>query len=99
MDYTPSQIKEILKELSIEPFKTNLVDGNQAAKILTWRQLEELCLEREYTTTALRRRVSTGSLKVAERVNIHLNLYDVRDIFELALMPQRAGATTRQSKN
>jgi hypothetical protein len=99
MDYTPSQIKEILKELGIEPFKTNLIDGNQAAKIMTWRQKEELNLERKYTTTALRRRVSTGALKVAERVNIHLNLYDVRDIFELTLMPQRASATRKHSED
>jgi hypothetical protein len=99
MDYTPSQIKGILKELEITPLKVNRVDSAQAAKILTWRLKHEQNIERDYTTTAVRRRVDTGALSVAERVNPRFNLYDVRDIFELSLMPDRAnGAKQRISK-
>lgn len=97
MEYTPGKIKEILKDLDISPYKVNKVDSNQAAKILTWRLKEEQGIHKDYTTTALRRRVSTGKLPVAETISTRLNLYDVRDIFELSLMPQKAGTTKKST--
>ncbi len=99
MEYAPSRIKEVLDILDIEPYKTNRVDGNQAAKILTWRLKAEMQADRTYTIEALRRRVKTKALRVAEQINPRLNLYDVRDIFELSLMPARAeGAKQRELK-
>jgi hypothetical protein len=95
-EYTPSRIKEVLKDLRIEPLKTNLVDSTQAAAILTWRLKDEQGIEQTYTTTALRRRISTGKLKVQEQINPRLNLYDVRDVFELSLMPGRAEGTRQR---
>lgn len=98
MEYTPSRIKEVLKELRIEPLKANKVDSAQAAAILTWRLKHEHDIDRPYTTTAVRRRVDTGKLPVAEQVNPRFNLYDVRDVFDLSLMPGRAeGAKHRIS--
>jgi hypothetical protein len=98
MEYTPSRIKEVLGELHITPLKTNKVDTAQAAKILTWRLKTEHQIERPYSTTAVRRRVDTGALEVKERVHPRFSLYDVRDIFELPLMPSRAeGAKHRVS--
>jgi hypothetical protein len=98
-EYTASEIKTILKELNITPYKTNRVDGQQAAKILTWRLKQEQDIEHVYTTTALRKRVDTGALPVVERVNPRFNLYDVRDVFALSLVPNRAEGTRQRISN
>jgi hypothetical protein len=98
MEYTAKRIKEVLQELHITPLKTNRVDTKQAASILTWRMKNEYMVDRDYSTTAVRRRADTGTLTVAEQINARFNLYDVRDVFVLPLMPQRAKGTQQRKK-
>jgi hypothetical protein len=99
LEYTSNDIKEILKELHITPLKTNKVDSAQAATILTWRLKREYGIDRPYTTTAVRRRVDTGKLPVAEQLHRRFNLYNVRHVFDLSLMPGRSeGAKYRTTQ-
>lgn len=99
MEYSVARIREILKQLGIVAFPGNTVSSRQAAKIMTWRVQEEQSIEHRYTDLHVRRHVSAGTLKPASQLHRRFNLFEVKDIFTLELMPKRGeGARERENR-
>lgn len=88
--YTMREKQDALKELRIKP-KEGKVTSQEAARILSWRAEREFGIKHEYTTSAVRRHIQTGSLTVAEAVSRRQNMYHVDDVFEVPLKPRRKG--------
>ncbi len=86
--YTRKQIQDALAELRILPIDGK-VNGQEAARILTWRAKAEQGIEHVYTDVSIRRHVEQGNLKIAEKVNSRFNRYRVEDVFLLPISPHR----------
>lgn len=94
--YTVKQRQEILKSLAIKPNKDGKITGKEAAAILTWRAREEANVEHKYSTSILRRHVEKGNLVAYPGTKLTVkkgesrkSLYEVGDIFELSIEPNR----------
>lgn len=97
--YTPKQRSDVLKLLSIKPVN-GLVDGREAAAILTWRAQEEYKVTHQYEPRALIRHVEQKNIKPVvsgTRSNNRAtkNFYPVAKVFELPISPTR-GRTIEQ---
>lgn len=86
--YTAKEIQEALKELRIKPIEGK-VSTNEAARILSWRAKAEHGIEHVYNTSAIRRHVQMGNLKVDPASSSRFSQYKVEDIFDLPLAPRR----------
>ena len=91
--YTPKQRSDALKILSIKPVN-GLVDGREAAAILTWRAQEEYEVIHQYEPRALIRHVEQKNIvpvAPGTRRNMRAtkNLYPVAKVFELPIAPTR----------
>ena len=94
--YTEKQIQAVLRELRIKPIDGR-VNGREAARILTWRAKEEQGIEHVYPDSAVRQHAMRGHLR-AHPVNTRFNLYEVEDVFEVALSPKRGLAQQKDLK-
>jgi hypothetical protein len=97
MVYTPDEIAQILKTLEIEPYRADKVDSRQAAQILKWRSKQECGEEHPYTPTSIRARIVSGDLHPI-RINERLNIYDVNEVFNLVIRPNRAAGAGGRAK-
>lgn len=98
--YTPKQRSDVLKILNIKP-ENGLVDGKEAAAILTWRAKEEYGVVHRYETRALARHVEQKNIvpvAPGTRRNMRAtkNLYPVAKVFELPIAPTRGRPIEQQ---
>lgn len=100
--YTERERKAALKRLHIPPDAEH-VDSSQAARILTWRALEEYGVEHRYNATAVRKHAPKldvqPALKPDGTVNTRQNVYNVQRLFEIDINPTRTnrGGWTRDT--
>jgi hypothetical protein len=97
--YTEDEMCAILQELHIAP-EDGRVDGNEGAKILTWRAKHEFGVDHQYDPTTLRQHMRTGQIKREEvdATNPRRNLYPYPLIFQLPIAPKR-GASRKKVKS
>jgi hypothetical protein len=97
--YTKKDRAKILRELHIAP-EEGKVDGNEAAKILTWRASHEYHVEYHYDNTALRQHVRRGHFPegTIDTTNPRHNLYQVEAVFKLPLAPRRGASRRKQAE-
>jgi len=87
--YTEKEIAKVLKDLRIAP-EDGKVDGNEAARILTWRAKVEQGIDFEYKSSALRQHVRQGHFKEgAIDPKSRGSRYPVEQVFTLPLAPKR----------
>ena len=96
--YTEEEMAKTLQELHIAP-EEGMVDGQEAAKILTWRAKEEYQVEHDYSATSIRQHVKVGhiDIKDIDTTNPRRSRYVYTIIFRLPLAPRR-GASRRHHK-
>lgn len=91
--YPPKKMKEILRDLHIQPDKEGYVSGNDAAHILSWRALFEFNIEYAYTAKSVRLQFSKGRPhheQIKSEGPTKRNWYPVQTIFSLEIAPRRA---------
>ena len=87
--YTDRQIAKALKELEIAPMNGK-VNGNEAARILTWRAKQEQGIDFEYQDTALRQHVAQGHFEEGTvDPKSRGSRYPVEQVFVLPIAPKR----------
>jgi hypothetical protein len=96
--YTERDIAKTLRELRIDP-ENGKVDGNEAARILSWRARQEYGIEYQYDAVTIRQHVRRGHFSegTIDTSNIRRNLYQVNAIFKLPLAPRR-GISRKKTK-
>ncbi len=97
--YTEKDMAKILRELRIAP-EEGKVDGNEAAKILTWRAKQEYHVEYQYDNTTVRQHVRRGHFPegTIDTTNPRRNLYKVETVFRLPLAPRRGASRRKQAE-
>jgi hypothetical protein len=113
--YTDKDIKKILTELRIQPITLkedykDMVTGEEAARILSWRAKDEYDIDYTYTPTTLRQHTrarkdpKTGEEKPSkmppEAINTdnkRLTYYNVKAIFKLPISPKRGIRATQKA--
>lgn len=91
--YTTEERQATLQTLRIKP-KQGKVNVREAASILTWRAMNEFGIEHTYPTSIIRRHVEQKNLKaypviIDKNGDSKKNLYDVKEVFELSIEPQK----------
>lgn len=88
--YTERDITKALKELRIAP-ENGMVDGNEAASILSWRAREEYGVEYNYDSSSIRQHVRREHFPsgTIDDSNKRRNLYQVEAVFKLPITPMR----------
>ena len=88
--YTDKDITNVLKKLRIAP-ENGKVDGNEAARILTWRANNEYKVDYAYDAVAVRQHVKQKHFPpgTVDPTNKRRNLYQVEAVFKLPIAPKR----------
>jgi hypothetical protein len=88
--YTKQDIAKVLRELRIKPIN-DMVDGSEAARILTWRAKDEYEIEYEYDPSSIRQHVRKDHFPAGtiDDSNKRRNLYQVEAVFNLPIKPKR----------
>jgi hypothetical protein len=87
--YTMVQIKRVLQELAIVPVDGK-INGDEAAKILTWRAEKEQNVIFQYQKTALRQHILQGHFQEGSvDPKSRGSRYPVAQVFVLPIAPKR----------
>lgn len=95
--YSKEEKTAILKELGIIPLE-DMIDNQQAARILSKRAEIEVGQQHIYKNDTIRWRIKNGLLPIAREINNRMKLVYVDDVFALEIEPQKWHSVRGKSK-